>query len=139
VVKTDTEEVSIYSVHLHPSDDAIREREVTEILRVLEPALKSGRSLLFQGDLNHRPDGPEYARWTEAGLVDALAAKGDPGASSVPSVKPRSRIDYIWAHGPIAERLTECSVLFEGAFRTDPADSESFALSDHLPVMARFA
>ncbi len=39
----------------------------------------------------------------------------------------------------LAERLRECRVLYEGAFRTNPDDPRSFALSDHIPVMASFA
>jgi hypothetical protein len=38
----------------------------------------------------------------------------------------------------VAARLSECRVLYEGAFRTWPDDARSFALSDHLPVMAAF-
>lgn len=138
VIKTDNEELSLYSAHLHPNDKGIREQEITQILKVLEPDLKSGRSLLLQGDLNHAPSDPEYKRWVDAGLLDALPAKGDGTAHSSPSTKPRSRIDYIWAHGPLADRLSECRVLFEGAFRTNPDDPQSFALSDHVPVLACF-
>ena len=51
---------------------------------------------------------------------------------------PNRRIDYIWSKGPLADRLTECRVLFEGAFRTNPDDPKSFAVSDHIPVLAVF-
>ena len=138
LLKTENGELSVYSAHLHPSDGGTREREVTEILRVLDPELKSGKSLLFQGDLNHGPDGPEYARWAKAGLVDTFAAKGTDDHLTIPSTVPRARIDFIWAHGPITERLTESRVLFEGGFRTNPDDATSFALSDHVPVLACF-
>jgi endonuclease/exonuclease/phosphatase family metal-dependent hydrolase len=138
-VQTGHEELALYSAHLHPSDAAIREREVTEILRVLEPVMASGRSVLFQGDLNHAPDGPEYARWVDAGLVDALAAMDNGAQRTFSSVKPEIRIDYVWASGPIAKRLTECRVLFEGNFRTNLDDPTSIALSDHVPVLARFS
>lgn len=136
----DTEEgpLSIFSAHLHPNDADVRDREVTEILRVLQTGINHGLSFLFQGDLNHAPDGPEYARWADAGLVDTFASKGTGTDVSIPSTDPRARIDYIWAHGPIAKRLIESRILFEGQFRTNPADPKSFALSDHIPVMARF-
>ncbi len=39
----------------------------------------------------------------------------------------------------LATRREASRVLFEGPFRTNPADPASFALSDHLPVMATFA
>jgi endonuclease/exonuclease/phosphatase family metal-dependent hydrolase len=129
----------VFSAHLHPHDEAIREREITAILEVLRPALANGESLLFQGDLNHRPDGPEYERWVAAGLVDTLAAAtGKKDTPTFSSTEPKGRIDYIWAGGPIASRITESRVLFEGAFRTNPEDPTSFALSDHVPVLARF-
>jgi exonuclease III len=64
--------------------------------------------------------------------------KGTGQPLTVSSDRLRARIDYIWAHGPIAQRLTESRVLYEGAFRTNPDDPEPFALSDHLPVLATF-
>ena len=138
LLQTDAGELAVFSAHLNPFDAQVRADEITEILKVIEPELKRGRSLLFQGDLNHTPDGPEYVRWKEAGLVDVLAAKGRGMLYSVPVDAPKARIDYIWAHGPIAERLVESRILFEGAFRTNPEDPASFALSDHLPALAQF-
>lgn len=138
VLETDSGRLPVFSAHLHPSDAAVREREVTEILKVLQPHLDAGAAFLFQGDLNHAPDGPEYARWNDAGLTDTYAAKGAGVDVSVPSTEPRSRIDYIWAHGAMAGTLAEARILFEGQFRTNPDDPKSFALSDHIPVLARF-
>lgn len=138
-LETDTGPLRVFSAHLHPEDEAIRAREITAILDVLVPALATGESLLFQGDLNHRPDGPEYERWVAAGLVDTLAAAtGKKDTPTFSSTEPKGRIDYIWAGGPIASRIAESRVLFEGAFRTNPEDPTSFALSDHVPVLARF-
>lgn len=138
VLRTATEELAFFSGHLHPSSADIRAREIAEMLAVMEKDIRSGRSFLFQGDLNHRPTGPEYKRWVDVGLTDTFAAKGVGQPFTSGSIKPRGRIDYIWAHGPIADRLRECRVLFEGAFRTNPDDPNSFALSDHVPVMATF-
>jgi endonuclease/exonuclease/phosphatase family metal-dependent hydrolase len=138
VLQTDTEELTFFSAHLHPSSADIRAREITEVLAVMERDMRSDRSFLFQGDLNHRPTGPEYKRWVGAGLTDTFAAKGVGQPFTSSSIRPRGRIDYIWAHGPIAGKLRECRVLFEGAFRTNPEDRQSFALSDHVPVMATF-
>ena len=104
----------------------------------MENDVKAGQSILLQGDLNHVPDGPEYKRWRRAKLTDAFAAKGVGIEFTSRANKPGIRIDYVWTHGPIARRLVECRVLFEGAFRTNPEDPMSFALSDHLPVMAEF-
>jgi endonuclease/exonuclease/phosphatase family metal-dependent hydrolase len=138
-LRVGTEDISFFSAHLHPSNPEVRKREVTEILKVMRPDLTAGRSILFQGDLNHTPEKEEYRRWAEAGLVDAFAASGEGSGLSVPSTAPRGRIDYIWAHGPLAQRLVSCRTLFEGAFRTNPDDPRSFALSDHLPVLAEFS
>ncbi len=52
---------------------------------------------------------------------------------------PGIRLDYFWVGGPLGKRLQSARVLNDGAFRTNPADPASFALSDHLPVMAKFA
>ena len=138
VLQTDREELALFSAHLHPNKEDIRAREVTEILAVMGRDLRSGRSLLFQGDLNHKPDGPEYKRWLDAGFIDTFAEKGTGQPLTIPSTAPIKRIDYILVHGPLARRLRECRVLFEGAFRTNPGDPRSFALSDHIPVMATF-
>ncbi len=141
VLETNEDPLAIYSAHLFPGGGSVtrREPEVTEMLKVMREDLDSGRSMLFQGDLNHKPDGPEYTRWVEAGLVDCYASRGKGPPETIPSTRPAARIDYIWAHGPLTERLSECRVLFEGAFRTNPDDPGSIALSDHLPVMATFA
>ncbi|MCH8823563.1 MAG: endonuclease/exonuclease/phosphatase family protein [Planctomycetes bacterium] len=138
VLKTDDDDLVVYSVHMHPGQPDIREKEVTQMLAAMDADLTSNRSIILQGDLNHTPDGPEYQRWVEAGLRDAFAAKGTGDGFSIPSTEPRKKIDYVWAHGPLADRLTECSVLFEGDFRTNPQDPKSFALSDHIPVLAVF-
>jgi endonuclease/exonuclease/phosphatase family metal-dependent hydrolase len=139
VIKTADEEIAFFSAHLNPHKQEIRLREIEDILLVMEPHLKSGKSLLFHGDLNHKPDTPEYQRWIDAGLTDALSVRGTgPQQFTVNSVNPRGRIDYVWAAGPLAKRLKERRVLFEGAFRTNPEDPSSIALSDHLPVLADF-
>ncbi len=108
------------------------------MIAVMRNDIASGQSLILQGDLNHTSKWPEYKKWEEAGLVDAFALKGTGGAGTQGTAKPFLRLDYIWLHGPISERLTECRVLFEGAFRTYPDDPGTFTFSDHLPVMANF-
>ncbi len=110
------------------------------MLKVMGPSLKTGERVVLQGDLNHRPNGPEYPRWVQAGLVDIFAKVKAAGTSdcSVTSVQPVGRIDYVWASAPLANRARECRILFERAFRTNPDDPLSVALSDHVPVMADF-
>ena len=108
------------------------------MLAAMQNDIDSGRSVILQGDLNHTPDAAEYKSWVDAGLQDAYATKGTGQPLTIPSTTPRTRIDYIWTHGPLSARLRECRVLFEGNFRTNPDDSTSVALSDHIPVLAVF-
>jgi endonuclease/exonuclease/phosphatase family metal-dependent hydrolase len=139
VIDTGRERLAVFSGHLHPNKAEIRDREITIMLNVIRKEMDRGSSILFQGDLNHTPDSPDYGRWKEAGLIDAFAVKGAGDGYSFNSIQPKERIDYVWMYGPIANRLLEARVLNEGAFRTNPEDIQSFALSDHLPLIARFS
>jgi len=132
-------ELRVYNVHLYPMKHAIRQSEIAAILDVMKTDIKANRPVLLQGDLNHMPQKPEYQQWIGAGLLDTFSIKGEGQEYTCRAAHPRMRIDYVWVHGPIADRLTECRVLFEGAFRLNPDDPTAFALSDHLPVMATFA
>ena len=135
-------ELAVYSAHLWPYQKGNEGREVTEIISVMQKDILKNQSLIFQGDLNHTPDGDEYIQWEKAGLIDVFATLG----AGIPFTSPNSlrhpalkeRIDYIWAYGPIASMIDQCSVLYERAFRSHHQDSRSFSLSDHLPVMATF-
>lgn len=138
LLKSKEEEIMIYSAHLHPSDDAIRAREVEEVLKVMEADAKDDRNFIFQGDLNHEPIQDEYAQWAQAGLTDCYRAKGVEQRNTIKSTFPNRTVDYIWVNQALTKRLLRCKVLFEGNFRTNPMDERSFALSDHLPVMAEF-
>lgn len=138
VLEMNGRRLTVYSAHLHPSNAEVRAREVTAALEVMATDLAGDAPVLFQGDLNHRPDGPEYARWKAAGLVDTCEREGGQSDYTIPSTTPRHRIDYIWANSALSRRFSSARVLFEGNFRTNPADERSFALSDHLPVMAEF-
>ena len=138
LLKSKEEEVIIYSAHLHPSDDVIRAREVEEVLKVMEADAADGRNFIFQGDLNHEPIQDEYAQWVEAGLKDCYTAKGVEQRNTIKSTFPNRTVDYIWVNEALSKRLLRCKVLFEGNFRANLLDERSFALSDHLPVMAEF-
>ena len=108
------------------------------MLAAMDADLTTNRSIILQGALNHTPDGPEYQRWVEAGLRDAFAAKGTGDGFSIPSTEPRKKIDYVWAHGPLADRLTECSVLFEGDFRRKPYKTPVlFFFTGVMPIEAQ--
>ncbi|MDF9795474.1 endonuclease/exonuclease/phosphatase family metal-dependent hydrolase [Catalinimonas alkaloidigena] len=138
LLKTADEELMIYSAHLHPSDDVIREQEVKEVLKVIKADAKDKRNFIFQGDLNHEPIQNEYARWKEAGLKDCYMAKGVEQRNTIKSTVPNRTVDYIWVNEALGKRLLRCKVMYEGNFRTNLLDERSFALSDHLPVMAEF-
>ena len=100
--------------------------------------LDAGRSMLLIGDLNHGPDTAEYKLWKDGGWLDTFAAVGKGKGLTIRSDIPKWRIDYVMAAGPIANDVVESHPLFEGAFRLNIADEESFALSDHLPQLAVF-
>ncbi len=137
----------VHSAHLYPGQDpAIRLREINAMLAAMQSDLESGKSLILMGDLNHTPDGPEYAKWREASLVDTFAAVGardatpaNPEGKTFAADQPRVRIDYVWCAGPLTKAIKESRSLWEGAFRTNPADMQSFALSDHVPQFAMFS
>ena len=134
--------ISVHSAHLHPHDNPvsaeIRQREIAEIIKSMENDLKSDKSILVIGDLNHTPAMPEYNQWMNAGLKDTYAVSGIGDGLTIRADTPSKRIDFILAAGPIAEQIIESKALFEGAFRTNPLDPESYALSDHLPQYAKF-
>jgi endonuclease/exonuclease/phosphatase family metal-dependent hydrolase len=132
-------DLHLFSAHLHPSNLAVRAREVEEMLKVMRPSLEKGARAILQGDFNHEPTGPEYRRWIEAGLADSFDRKAEGSIEhTINSHSPYKRIDYILASKPLSSRGGECRILFERAFRTNPADPRSTALSDHIPVMADY-
>jgi endonuclease/exonuclease/phosphatase family metal-dependent hydrolase len=134
--------LAVYSAHLWPYEKGNDGREVAEIIDVMQTDIKSNLSLVFQGDLNHTPDDSEYIQWQNAGLIDLFATHGIGMPFSWPNGHkrpyPKERIDYIWAFGPIVSLADQCRVLFERSFRSHHEDSQSFSLSDHLPVLANF-
>lgn len=129
----------VHSAHLYPGrDPAIRLREIDAMLASMSRDLQSGSPVLLMGDLNHIPDSTEYARWNEAGWTDTFAKVGQGAGMTYPASEPKIRIDYVWAGGPLASQTSAARPLFAGAFRTNPQDAESFALSDHVPQFAAF-
>lgn len=133
------ESLVVHSAHLFPGrDPSTRLKEIKAMLEAMKPDLDAGRSMLLMGDLNHRPDTDEYKLWIDAGWVDTFAKVGEGDGFTVNADVPKRRIDYVFATGPIAARVTESRPLFEGAFRLNLADDTAFALSDHLPQFAQF-
>lgn len=132
------EDYIVHSAHLHPSSKEIRYDEVTAMLESMKEDITSNTNFILQGDLNHEPDMPSYRRWIKAGLVDSYAKAGAGEALTFKADKPYCRIDYVWSNAVLSKRLKSARALHEGAFRQNPKDSESFALSDHIPVLAEF-
>lgn len=136
--------LTIHSAHLWPfakesKDTEIRLREIEELLKGINYDLDNGSdSVLLQGDLNHMPDTPEYERLKDGGVIDVFKAAGTGEGYTHSAIKPGKRIDFIYAAGSLSKQIELCRPLFEGDFRTNNDDPKSFALSDHLPVMADF-
>jgi len=140
VLGADDREIVVYSVHLHPEAEATRLREVESLRDPLEADVRSDRPVLLQGDLNHRPDGPEYGAWADVGLTDACAVGDASAEPTFPADDPEKRIDYMWGSERASERLTAARTLSERPFGrgSDPASPGDPFLSDHLPVAAEF-
>jgi endonuclease/exonuclease/phosphatase family metal-dependent hydrolase len=129
----------VHSAHLHPSQEPdTRLREIPMILESMQHDLDAGRSLLLIGDLNHTPDTKEYKLWIDAGWTDTFAKLGEGKGVTFMADDLDRRIDYVMAAGPIAKQIVGSRPLFEGAFRVNNDDPQSFALSDNLPQLAVF-
>jgi exonuclease III len=85
--------------------------------------------LLLQGRRIYRW---ALARVLAAGFVDCYRAlHPQTEGFTMPAGEPYSRLDYIFAHGGLAEKLAACDALREPASLLDAA-------SDHYPVLAVF-
>lgn len=128
------EVVAVHSVHLHPSDGATREREVLAVLEAVRADREAGARVVVQGDLNHRPDMPEYEWWWNGGLYDTFEPE-DPGEGyTYRSDIPMARLDYIWVDRELAPRVVRGRPLAEPPFV--PTEEHPWALSDHIPQLA---
>lgn len=138
-VKLPSGDLIVHSAHLHPSQEPdTRLREIPVMLESMKDDLQAGRSMLLIGDLNHTPDAKEHKLWIEAGWADTFAKVGEGKGVTFMADGQDRRIDYVMAAGPIAKQVIESRPLFEGAFRVNNDDPQSFALSDHLPQVAVF-
>jgi endonuclease/exonuclease/phosphatase family metal-dependent hydrolase len=127
----------VISAHFHAHEQETRMREAAAIVDLIAK-LRESAPVLLQGDLNHRPEDPEYALWVNAGLIDIGKAGGIGDKPTAPSVRPLKRIDYIWSTAELARTARCATVLDKPPFIPESADPSSYALSDHLPVMAEF-
>ena len=99
------------------------------------PGVPREMRVMFERDV-----APEVSRLTggRAVVMRTLHCFGAGEANTFDSEYPTRRIDYVWAAGPIAGKLVEARTLLEKPFRRNRREPDSFALSDHLPVMATF-
>jgi len=141
LIRAGGRKIAVYTAHLLPTyknTTHVRLGEIRAVAAAARADRKARRSVIVLGDMNHRPSTPEYRAWIDAGFTDAFAAKGRGGPLTCSNTKLEERIDYVWTMGPVVDRLQACRVLREGAFRCHLADPTSWALSDHLPVLAEF-
>jgi len=127
----------VVSTHFHASEHEIRMQEASAIIDFIA-TLRANGSVLLQGDLNHRPEDPEHALLAKAGLIDIGEAMGIGNQPTASSIRPRSRIDYIWSTPELAGMAQSAMVLDKPPFIPETDVPSSYALSDHLPVMAEF-
>lgn len=140
---TNGEMITVHSTHLWPftknGGQEIRLEEIDELLKsIQDDVTHHTKSVLLQGDLNSTPDTPEHEKLTSAGLTDTFAKVGSGDGYTATSKDPHARIDYIYAIGEIAMKVTKSISLYEGDFRLNNADPKGFALSDHIPVLSGF-
>ena len=128
----------VVSTHFHASEHDTRMLEAAAVIDLIKQLRETG-PVLFQGDLNHRPTDPEYALLDDANLVDVGKKAGIGEEPTASSIRPRSRIDYIRATPDLAEKACHAAVLNTPPFIPTPDEPVSYALSDHLPVMAEFS
>jgi endonuclease/exonuclease/phosphatase family metal-dependent hydrolase len=141
VIDAHGESIAVFVAHLLPSwkdTTRIRQGEIAEIAAAARRETEKGRSVLVLGDMNHPPSMPEYRLWAASGFVDAVASSGWGEQFTSPSREPTERIDYVFSAGPITDRLESATVLTGRNWVVEPAHAASFALSDHLPVLAVF-
>ncbi|GAB3955538.1 hypothetical protein GCM10027614_65180 [Micromonospora vulcania] len=107
---------AVVSTHLQPPPDrgpVVQARAVADFAT----GYAAGRPLVVAGDLNTEPGDEAFAQFTDAGLVDALAA-ARPLATS-PADDPREQIDHVF----VSPGLTPGDVV-----------APRGTASDHLPV-----
>ena len=111
-----------------PDPAAAERARIAELDRVFSA---SPNPLIVLGDLNSTPDAELYRYMLLRGFVDAATASG--------AAERPNRIDYIWLHETIADRLVAYEVLDSGLFRRTQPDGSVRALSDHPPLLVELA
>lgn len=135
VVSVDGSDLVVYSAHFHPSESDTRKHEIDRFRSALVSDVESGQPVILQGDLNHKPDQPEYEIWRDTGLRDAFAVMGSP-KPTIKADNPDRRLDYVWVSESLRDRLEAARVVDDPPFGAgaDRSNADGPFLSDHLPV-----
>jgi endonuclease/exonuclease/phosphatase family metal-dependent hydrolase len=112
--------MGVVGCHLSPDHEGLRVRETAKVLRVAETL---PGPVVVAGDLNERPDGPDWATLRKAGFAD----HGSGAWLTFPARAPVKRIDAVLVRG-------DARVRHHGDPGVDPALLA--AASDHRPVLA---
>ncbi len=112
--------MGLVGCHLSPDHPRLRSRETAKVLQV---AATLPGPVVLAGDLNERPDGPDWDTVRRAGFVD----HGSGAWLTFPADRPVKRIDAVLVRG-------DPHVLHHG----DPGVCPALlaAASDHRPVLA---
>jgi endonuclease/exonuclease/phosphatase (EEP) superfamily protein YafD len=103
---------SVHLDHRKPEDDRLASIDAIKRMFVVH-----FHPTIVAGDFNAKPDSETYKKMME-GFYDSWRSKR--GGFTIPSDKPRSRIDYVWSRGWLAPRTK----------RVLKSDA-----SDHLPLI----
>ncbi|MFG2108179.1 endonuclease/exonuclease/phosphatase family protein [Micromonospora chersina] len=114
-------DLAVVATHLQPPPGQGPVAQAREVA-AFATRYAAGRPLVLGGDLNTEPADPAFAEFTQAGLVDALAAARPLRTS--PADDPRTEIDHVL----VSPGLTASGV-------TAPRTTAS----DHLPVAVTLA
>lgn len=93
--------LNLYNAHFSP-DAAQCLNNVSE---TLEFADKFAGEKVLAGNLNQEPDNRAMRKLVETGWTDAFAKLSDESGFTFEAPKPTVRIDYVWAHGALADVL----------------------------------
>lgn len=133
------ETLRIASLHAHPSDARLREREADclgeRLVELAAPERPGSQSVVVMGDFNSEPGEPLHRMLVALGLTSVF----QPGHAPRTHLKDRDRtaVDHIYLGAPLRSRLVEAQVVRAAGFGPDMTGGWSF--SDHLPVVAEIA
>jgi len=122
--------LSLCNIHLPSARqlgrDASAKRRIEELSNVL---LGDDPPAIVVGDFNEQPGGPVAKYMSENGYRDAAALAG---RAHLPTAPSGVRVDYIWVHSSLGDRVVEYGVMNREMLATDYPGKGY--LSDHFPL-----